>query len=140
MKVSFVVEGEPKAKARHRTNKTGHTYTPDTTVNYENWVKLSYRIANKDKHLEGEIRASIHAYFTIPKSAVKGKRLAMKHNTVRPTKRPDVDNLAKSILDALNGIAYKDDSQVVDLVVQKFWSEEPRVEVVLEEIELGESK
>lgn len=137
MKVEFVVEGEPKAKSRHRTTKTGHTYTPKKTVDYENWVKLCYCTKNKAKLLEGQIRATIHAYFTIPKSATKGKLLAMQHNIVRPTKKPDTDNIAKSILDGLNKIAYKDDSQIVELIVHKYWSEEPRAEVTLEEINLN---
>lgn len=138
MKLKFTIPGEPKAKARPRMTKQGRTYTPQNTVNYENWVKQCFILEHRQKFLEGEIRATIHAYFTIPKSATKGKKLAMQHNITRPTKRPDTDNIAKIVLDSLNGLAYKDDSAVVDLVVQKFWSEEPRVEVRIESISQNE--
>lgn len=140
MKLKFIILGEPKAKARPRFGKGGAVYTPDGTINYENWVKQCFILEHRQKFLEGQIRATIHAYFTIPKSATKGERLAMQHNITRPTKRPDTDNIAKIVLDSLNGLAYKDDSAVVDLVVKKFWSEEPRVEVILEEIEIKDFK
>jgi Holliday junction resolvase RusA-like endonuclease len=51
---------------------------------------------------------------------------------IRPTKTPDTDNIAKSVLDALNKVAYKDDSCVVDLIVEKWYSENPRVEVYID--------
>ncbi len=136
--IEFIILGEPKGKARHRTTKAGHTYTPKTTVDYENEVIRSYQMEYMGKQLlEGELQAVICAYFKIPKSATKGKLLAMQHNIVRPTKKPDSDNISKIILDALNKVAYKDDSQIVDLTVRKYWSEEPRVEVNIMEAKNG---
>ncbi|NFS59368.1 RusA family crossover junction endodeoxyribonuclease, partial [Clostridium sporogenes] len=52
---------------------------------------------------------------------------------VRPTIKPDVDNIAKVILDSLNGLAYKDDKQIVTCGISKWYGEDPRVEVILEE-------
>ena len=139
--IEFTVQGEPKGKARHRTTKKGHTYTPKETVDYQETVQQSYQIEYMGRQLlEGELRATIQAYFKIPKSATKGKLLAMQHNITRPTKKPDSDNVAKIILDSLNGIAYKDDSAVVDLVVRKYWSEEPRVEVTIERVGVNNGK
>lgn len=133
--IEFIVYGEPRGKARHRTTKSGHTYTPKGTVDYENMVIRSYQMEYMGRQLlEGELQAVICAYFKIPKSATKGKLLAMQHNIVRPTKKPDSDNISKIILDALNKVAYKDDSQIVDLTVRKYWSEEPRVEVCIQRI------
>jgi Holliday junction resolvase RusA-like endonuclease len=134
MIVNFTVPGEPKAKARPRMTTTGIAYTPKKTVEYENWVKQCYLIEQKGKKLEGQIKAEIAAYFTIPKSTSKKKRKKMTNYLIRPTKKPDTDNVAKIILDSLNSIAYDDDKQVVDLRVWKFYSENPRVEVTLGEI------
>lgn len=126
----IIIEGEPKGKARPRVTKAGITYTPQETVNYENWVKLCYRTQTKTT-FEGEVHARIDAYFQIPKSTSKKKAELMEEKEIRPTKKPDVDNIAKIILDSLNGIAYKDDSQVVSCLVCKYYSEKPRVEVLL---------
>lgn len=129
--IKFTVPGEPKAKARHRTTKQGFNYTPKETVNYENWVKQCYFIEHKQTMLEGQIKAEIKAYFGIPKSYSKKKRREIELGILRPTKRPDTDNLAKAILDSLNGLAYKDDSSIVTLQVEKHFSDEPRVDVIL---------
>lgn len=134
--VSFTVPGEPKGKGRPRMGK-GFAYTPKDTVNYENWVKtcfLNQRIIGDNSVIEGEIMATIHCYYSIPKSTSKKKRELMILDKIRPTKKPDLDNIAKIILDSLNGIAYKDDSQVVGLNISKYYSENPRVEVILEEV------
>ena len=135
--LEFTIPGEPKAKQRHRTTKNGFNYTPKETVDYENWVKQCYFIEHRQTMLEGQIKAEIKAYFGIPKSYSKKKREEIKEGTLRPTKRPDTDNIAKAILDSLNGIAYKDDSSIVDLKVSKFFDEKPRVEVTLEQIQEG---
>lgn len=133
--VHVVIDGEPKAKARPRMNtRTGRTYTPKDTIEYENWVKLCYKESNQGVYLEGLIRAIIITYHGIPKSFSKKKHKEAVEGKIRPTKKPDVDNMAKSILDALNGVAYKDDSQVVDLSIEKYYGEIPRVELVLREI------
>lgn len=133
--IQFTIPGEPKAKARHRTTKKGISYTPKETIEYENWVKQCYYIKYGQTMLEGQIKAIIKAYFEIPKSySKKKKRRAIEERTLRPTKKPDTDNIAKAILDSLNGMAYKDDSAVVTLEVYKYFDEKPRVEVTLEEI------
>ena len=134
MIISFTVPGEPKAKARPRMTTTGIAYTPKKTVEYENWVRECYFIEQKGKKLEGQIKAEIAAYFTIPKSTSKKKRKKMTNYLIRPTKKPDTDNIAKIVLDSLNKIAFDDDKQVIDLRVLKFYSENPRVEVTLDEI------
>ena len=53
---------------------------------------------------------------------------------IRPTVKPDCDNLAKSILDSLNGLAYHDDKQVVELVVKKYYAENAEVKIKLSEV------
>lgn len=83
--------------------------------------------------LDRTIRAEIMAYYSIPKSAGKRARADMLSGKLRPAKKPDLDNVAKIVLDSLNGLAYQDDAAVVELVVEKFYSETPRVEVRLVE-------
>lgn len=129
--MKFTVPGEPKGKARHRTTKTGHTYTPQATVDYENWVKQCYTATEHKERLEGQIEAHITAFFSVPKSASKTKREKMLSGEIRPTKKPDWDNIGKIVCDSLNDLAYKDDSHIVTGSVKKFYSDEPRVEVEL---------
>lgn len=130
--IHFVIPGEPKAKARPRVTTKGITYTPKSTVEYENWVKQCYLVKHGQTMLEGEIKATIKAYFGMPKSISQKRKKLMIDGKVRPTKKPDTDNIAKSVLDSLNGIAYRDDSAVVALQVDKYFGENPRVEVTLE--------
>ena len=140
MTIRFIVPGNPVGKARPRifTNKAGRSQaiTPKETVSYENLVKFTFSNAYNSKKLEGEIEAHINAYFQIPKSMTKKNRKLVEEGKLHPTKKPDADNIAKIILDALNGIAYKDDSQVVRLHIEKEYAidDNPRVEVTLSEL------
>ena len=131
--MKFTVYSEPVAKGRPRFSGY-HAYTPKKTRDYEKLVRDTYIQECGETFLEGEIKAEIHCYFPIPKSTSKKNRALMENGQIMHTKRGDCDNLAKTILDALNGIAYKDDSQVCILEVYKWYSEEPRVYVSLIEI------
>ena len=128
--VNFTIPGEPRGKARPRWGN-GRTYTPRETVEYEKRVKACYMAAGGGM-LDRTIRAEITAYYSIPKSAGKRARADMLSGKLRPAKKPDLDNVAKIVLDSLNGLAYQDDAAVVELVVEKFYSETPRVEVRVE--------
>lgn len=130
--VCLEVEGDPVAKGRPRFFN-GKTITPAKTSNYENYVKELF-IINKQPKLDGYIKATINAFFSIPKSTSKKKALLMASGDIRPTKKPDLDNIAKIILDALNKLAYDDDSQIVELTINKFYSDDPRVYLRLEEV------
>ena len=135
--VEFDIPGIPKGKQRPKVTVQGnyaHAYTPKETVNYENYVKLMYQMCRDRKFLEGAIGAVIRAIFPIPKSTSKKNMELMREGKIRHTKKIDCDNLAKIILDSLNGIAYKDDAQVCELSVCKYYGDEPRVEVRLYEI------
>ena len=80
------------------------------------------------------LSVEINCYFGIPKSTSKKNKLLMLSHTIRPIKKPDLDNIAKICLDALNSLAYKDDSQVVDLIISKWHSNEPRVCIQITEV------
>jgi Holliday junction resolvase RusA-like endonuclease len=137
VKVDFVIQGKVQAKQRPRFNThTGRTYTPNKTINYENWVKICYLEKYKDKELmDKPLRVTIRAFLEIPKSTSKKKKQQMLDNEILPMVKPDTDNIAKSILDSLNGIAYKDDKQVAELIVYKFYNDTPYVNVTIEEID-----
>lgn len=137
MKIKLIIPGEPVAKGRPRVTKHGFTYTPKKTENYENLVKLCYMQQNQGDKLEGQLKANIKAFFQIPKSVSKKKYIAMEKGKIRPSKKPDVDNIIKSVLDSLNGLAYRDDSQVVCINAEKFYSDNPRVEVEISEMEVS---
>lgn len=133
-KAKFTVYGEPKGKGRPRFNtKTGHAITPKDTVSYENLVKLEWQTAYGTENFpkEAMLDMRIKAYYRIPKSASKKKRAAMLAGEIRPTKKPDMDNVVKIIADSLNNLAYYDDTQIVDCQCRKFYSENPRVEVTI---------
>lgn len=136
--VEFTIPGDPCAKGRPRMTRAGHAYTPAKTVSYENLVKTIYIEKCYGKFLEGPLEMRVCAYFTIPKSAGKKKKGDMLRGLIRPTKRPDIDNLFKIIADSLNKIAYDDDSQVVTATVEKMYAEQARVEVVIREIKGGD--
>ena len=120
------------------------TYTPRDTVQYESLVKYCFFGALDKDHQRADsgllfpdgspLKVTIKAYMIVPSSASKKRKDAMLRGDTRPTKTPDVDNIAKIILDALNGIAYKDDAQVVTLFVDKYWSSISLVEVTIEEM------
>lgn len=130
MTVCFTVPGKPQGKARPRFTRSGHTYTPGSTAAYEERVKLAYKQAGGGK-LSGFVSADILAVFTVPKSYTKAQRAAALNASFAP-KKPDCDNIAKIILDALNGLAYDDDAQVVKLRVEKRYGMTDHVTVTLE--------
>ena len=131
----IVVEGKIRGKQRRRFNtKTGRVFTPKETITYENWIKSCY-IEQCGEYLEGAIKASIYVYYKIPKSYTKKRVQAIREGKEMPLKTPDADNCAKIVLDSLNSIAYRDDSQIVSLIVVKRWTEEnERIEFRLDEI------
>ena len=132
MTVSFTVPGEPVAKGRPRMTRTGHVYTPSKTRSYERHIQDLWRARNVPTLPTGQpVRVLIDAYFTVPKSVSKKRRLTMEG--APHTKKPDADNVAKSVLDGLNKVAFEDDSRIYYLRVRKMYTlEEPRVEVTLE--------
>ena len=124
--MTFTIPGDPIGKERPRVVK-GHAYTPAKTKAYEDKVRWCFKQAH-GKLIEGPVAVAITAYHAIPRKASKAVREAMESGARLPLKKPDADNIAKAICDALNGIAYKDDSQIVALLVFKRFGE-PRVEV-----------
>ncbi|EOU1600911.1 RusA family crossover junction endodeoxyribonuclease [Clostridium perfringens] len=125
-----IVTGKIRGKARPRICR-GHAFTPKDTVQYEKLVRECYK-QQDGRYLEGSIKALIIAYYKIPKSYSKKRVQAIKDGLEKPTKKPDADNIGKIILDSLNGVAYKDDSQIIELgVIKRYTEEDERVEFEL---------
>ncbi|MGU9356316.1 RusA family crossover junction endodeoxyribonuclease [Clostridium perfringens] len=120
--MKVVVTGKIRGKARPRVCR-GHVFTPKDTVQYEKLVRNCYK-QQDGRYLEGPIKALIIAYYKIPKSYSKKRVQAIRDGLEKPTKKPDADNIGKIILDSLNGIAYKDDANIIDLQVKKEYTEE----------------
>ena len=139
--VYFIVEGPVIGKGRPRfTNRNGYVtaYTPKKTLDYEKKVRDAYlneyqpmRWVDKEP-----LELVVNAYFEIPKSASKKARTEMLLNEY-PTKRPDFDNILKSVADGLNGVAYSDDCQIVSATVNKIWSESAKTEITIRRVLKG---
>ncbi|GAA0106648.1 hypothetical protein UT300013_32720 [Paraclostridium sordellii] len=100
---------------------------------YENYIKLLYR-CQVQHYSEGYIRLAVTAYYRIAKSDSKKVKQQKIDNILRPSKKP-VDNVYKLVADALNTIAYKDDAAIVEGDFKKYYSDKPRVEVEIEDIQ-----
>lgn len=135
MKYQFEVPGAIKGKGRPRVNSyTGTVYTPTTTKDYEYLVEQYFLLKYpKYKILEGRIEVSITATFAIPKSTKKQDIVKMLENSISPTKKPDIDNIVKIILDSMNKFAFKDDTQITKLSVEKKYGLEEKIEISIEE-------
>lgn len=119
---SFIVKGEAVPKGRPRVSGKGWIYTPKRTKEYEELVRKSYIDAGYGR-LKGALAVSIRVVYKIPKGASKKDTGLMLTGKIMPTKRNgDLDNIVKSILDGLNGIAYWDDSQVVKIIALKMYA------------------
>jgi Holliday junction resolvase RusA-like endonuclease len=136
IRVTFTIQGAPRGKGRPRFARCGNhvkTYTDAKTTAYERMVQLCWKQQSGQRMPDGvPIKAYVRAYFPIPKSASKKRRAELEGTP--HTKKCDIDNLLKSVFDALNGVAYTDDSAICYVVAAKIYSASPRVEVVLESI------
>ncbi len=137
--MKFTIPGTPFGKQRPRVVHNGNfskAYTPKETVSYENLVKTSYSDIARGRKFQDDAMLDVRiiAYYPVPKSVSKKKRKEMLEHKIRPAKKPDWDNIGKIICDSLNQIAYRDDAQIVDSQVRKFYSENPRVEVIIKEV------
>ena len=126
----FTIYGKPQGKGRPRFTRTGHAYTPDSTREYEDSVKMAYIAAEGRMIPAGEpVTVDITAWYAIPKSAKGALRERMTNGELVPTVKPDWDNVGKIVCDALNGVAWHDDAQVAQATVRKVYGISPMVMV-----------
>lgn len=137
--VKFTVLGEAHGKGRPRVvsrNGFSRAYTPKQTVLYENLIRVEYEIQTESyRFSDGAfLEMRLDVYHGIPKSVSKKRREQLLSNEIRPIRKSDCDNILKCFGDAIQGIAYKDDTQIVECKVYKWYSDEPRVEVTIKEL------
>lgn len=134
-----VVLGDPVAQGRPRFSRQGgfvKAYDPAKSRDYKSYVRLIAAQNAPDSPVEGAIEFSLRIYRAIPKGMPKYKREAAKEGRLRPVTKPDVSNVLKGVEDALKGVWYKDDSQIVGFgVLGKWYDERPRIEIMMRELE-----
>ena len=131
----FEVPGKIIGKGRPRLNSyTGQVYTPTRTKDYENLIIQYFMLKYpRFKPFEGRVSVEITANFEVPKSTKKSDKALMLENKINPLKKPDIDNIVKIILDAMNECAFKDDTQITKLTVEKKYANEESIYVKIEE-------
>ena len=128
MKISFTVYGNPKAKKSVKVFYNKHTkrvgtYTDKDTRDYLNYIKMNAVQNKPDALLDEPLDMEIKYYLQRPKSLPK--------KVIYHTKKPDLDNLTKNLLDGLSGIIFRDDALIKKLVIEKHYGE-PRTEITIE--------
>ena len=138
-KIEFFVPGTPVGKGRPRAARRGAgvvMFTPEKTADYERLVAATAGNAMRAHQLlDGPLEAVLEMRFPVPASWSKAKRARALAGVEWHTSKPDADNVAKAILDACNGVVFRDDSQVVILIATKAFSESPGVRVVIRELQ-----
>ena len=137
--ISIVVYGEPVAQGRPRfstANGFVRAYDPAKSMDYKDYIRLAAGDQMSGKCLlDGALYLGIKIFRPIPKSMSKKKALAAENGEIRPITKPDLDNYIKCVKDALKGIVWKDDSQVIGYIepTGKYYSSKPRIEIEVRE-------
>ena len=132
MKIQLKFEIKPMAKQSFRTTRTGNKYLDASVIKYRKAIRnmaIAQMRNQKAEKIEGAVNMNIIFAFRRPKS------LSKKERTVPKTTKPDIDNLTKAILDALNGIAWNDDAQIAEISARKVWSKQNQIKIEIWEIE-----
>ena len=126
--INFTVPGTPVGKARPRVTRSGRVYTPESTAQAEQAIRQAAQQAMHGlEPMEGPLVATLAFIMPIPTSWSKRHRDDALTGVMAHTSRPDLDNLIKTVLDALNGIAYTDDKQIVRLGATKAYGTDPKI-------------
>lgn len=130
----FKVYGEPVAKGRPRFTRQGRAYTPKKTHDYESEVAAMAKAAmGSSEPLETPVAVYVYVTFPIPQSYSKKRTEACLNGFERYTKRPDLDNCVKAVTDGMNGVVYKDDSQITSIHATKVYGTTAMVEIYVKE-------
>jgi len=135
--IEFYIYGVPVPEGRARFTKTGRAYTPEKTRAFKKHVNLAALSATIEAAmfgpLSGALRMTLDFTLPIPPSWTKRKQDQASAQLLRPTGKPDCDNLAKAVMDGCNGVMYFDDAQIVALSVRKRYGLVPHVSVIIDE-------
>lgn len=134
-KITFEITGDVQAQQRPRFSRFGKHVTvrdPQESKDYKSFVRLVAAEFAPETLITKEIKLTIDVYRKIPKSFSKKRHQLALNGELRPTTKPDIDNLAKGIKDGLSKVLWHDDSQVIELVARKWYSDNPRAVVTVE--------
>ena len=130
--IVFVIPGVARGKQRPRATRTGRVYTPAQTVNQEAYIKMLAATAMRGfAPFGGPLVATFSIFVAIPKSYNKQQRKLIDEGKLWPTAKPDIDNVVKLLCDAMNGVVYRDDKQIVDLLVTKQYGDAGSTHVMI---------
>lgn len=143
MQIHFQVEGDPKGKGRPRFSRFGkftRVYTDKQTLNYETLIKSFAAAAmGSTNPLKTPVSVFLYIKHPVPQSYSKKRTEACLSGLEQPCKKPDIDNIAKTYLDGMNGVVFLDDTQVVDLHVKKVYSAVAGVNVMVMEVKCNQN-
>ncbi len=129
--VTIEVEGPPVAKARARVTRRG-AYTPARTREYEGQVALAARLAmGGHAPFNGPLFTMVEVHLPVPRSWSKKKQAAALAGDLRPTSRPDLDNVVKAALDGCAGVVFFNDSQVIECAAVKSYRHTPKLVITV---------
>ena len=135
MQIMFTIYGIPIAKGRPRFSTRGKfpvAYTPEKTKNYESEVGMMAKSAmGSSEPLEGALEAFIYVTFPVPASYSKKRTEACLSDSEKHTKKPDLDNVVKSVIDGMDKIVFENDSQITSIHATKVYGEVAKVEVIV---------
>ena len=141
--IKIVIYGEPIPQGRPRFARIGkfvHTYDPQKSKNYKQlvrfWATQQLKKINEFKQFENALCVVVDFYLPIPVSWSKKRRIEAAEGVIRPAKKPDIDNLYKSLTDALNGLLWVDDSIITDVHIRKrYTAEVARTVITVREVQ-----
>ena len=138
MQIMFTVYGEPIAKGRPRFSTRGKfpvAYTPEKTKTYESEVGMMAKAAmGSSEALEGALEAFIYVSFAVPASYSKKRTEDCLNEIEKHTKKPDLDNVIKSVIDGMDKIVFLNDSQITSIHATKVYGEVPKVVVMVRQV------
>lgn len=138
LEIFFFIPGQPVAKGRPRFARRGNyvqTYTPAKTLSYERLVAYSASQAMKSRNPSlNAVSLKMTMNLSIPSSWSEKRKQLARNGELFPLTKPDIDNCVKCINDGMNGIVFKDDSQIVDVIVKKRYSDIPGVYIEVSEM------
>lgn len=134
-KIAFTIPGDVQAQQRPKFSRFGQHVSvrdPKESKDYKAFVRLVAAEHAPGDLITEPIELKINVYRKIPKSFSKKKHNEAIEGVLRPTTKPDIDNLVKGIKDGLSKVIWHDDSQVISLVANKYYSDNPRADVIIE--------
>lgn len=132
--IKLTFDGEPVSAGRPRFARRGNyvsTYDPPKSKQAKQVIASLAKKEATGELIEGPIMVEAYFYKAMPKAFSKTKKKQGIDGTLRPVTKPDTDNYVKLLLDAINGIFYKDDNQVVDVIGHKYYTDKPRTEIII---------